>query len=153
MKLYIFFRMKSEYTSNAINMKKIFRKVSILVIHLLSQMKVYIFFRLQSETINITIIMPNWYWKCFIYGLPLFSQMKLKIYFQTKNQTSSIAINRFYIFFFFLCLRQKRLSSICMTKKLSLFYDSEMVYQCDKIWSKEFEDYTDVSFFSIFILS
>ena len=72
MKLYIFFRMKSEYTSNAINMKKIFRKVSILVIHLLSQMKVYIFFRLQSETINITIIMPNWHWKCFIYGLQLF---------------------------------------------------------------------------------
>ena len=26
------------------------------------------------------------------------------------------------------------------------FYDSEMVYQCDKIWPKEFEDYTDVSF-------
>ena len=27
------------------------------------------------------------------------------------------------------------------------FYDSEMVYQCDKIWPKKFEDYTDVSFF------
>ena len=107
MKLYIFFRMKSEYTSNAINMKKIFRKVSILVIHLLSQMKVYIFFRLQSETINITIIMPNWHWKCFIYGLPLFSQMKLKIYFRTKNQTTSIAINWFYKFFFFSALDRK----------------------------------------------
>ena len=145
MKLYIFFRMKSEYTSNAINMKKIFRKVSILVIHLLSQMKVYIFFRLQSETLNITIIMPNWHWKCFIYGLPLFSQMKIKIYFRTKNQTTSIAINWFYKFFFSL------LSPKCMTKKMSLFYDSEIVYQCDKIWSKEFEDYTDVSFFSILI--
>ena len=27
------------------------------------------------------------------------------------------------------------------------FYDSEMVYQCDKIWPKDFEDYTDISFF------
>ena len=27
------------------------------------------------------------------------------------------------------------------------FYDSEMVYQCDKIWPKKIEDYADVSFF------
>ena len=65
-----------------------------------------------------------------------------------KPQASQLTYKNDFRNSFFLPSAREALADI-HDQEIVPFHDSEVVYQCDKVWPKEFEDYTDVIFVSI----